>query len=391
MKLVKKIKLKTNKFERELFDFWLRRCRILYNVAIDERKYYYQATGKYLSLYEQKKELVDIKNYDCTWKDIPNKALQEIIFRVDKSFKSFFKGNGFPKYHNKDSFNSIEFVEKDVRIKNNLVFLPKMKYGIKGFESFPINYSGVKLIKENNEYYLGFIVEYNVDNKICNDESVGCDLGLKTLLTDSNGYEIKRFSVKLIKRYENRIKKLNKSLSAKKKRSKSHEKVKKQLNKTYIRLKNSRNDYLHKVSSTYVKQLKEDKIYVGDLTVKELMKNDKSRKEKNFNRTYGTSSIGIFVNYLKYKSVKYNKILNIVGEEYTSKTCSCCGTVKYDLKVSDRTYNCINCGLEIKRDVNGALNILKVGLKTFNPIGINLDEIKSKHSLRKNCSVRATT
>ena len=384
MKLVNKIKIITNKSDREIFDFWLRRCKVLYNVALQEKIWYYKATGKSLSLYEQKKELVDIKQYDESWKDVPNKALQEVIFRLDKTYQSFFRGGGFPKFKNDDNFKSIEFVEKDVRVKNNLVFLPKIKKGFKGTETFPLKYSSVRLVKENNEYYLSFICEYEIKQKLdVNTNVVGCDLGLKTLLTDSNGHKVKRFSVKLIKNYQKKINALQTSLSTKKNGSIKYKKVKKQLNKTYTKLKRSSIDYLHKESTKYIKQVKEDIIVIGELNVKDLMKSNGDKKQKNFSRSYGSSSITSFINLLKYKAKKHSKIVTIVGEEYTSKTCSCCGTVKYNLKVSDRIYNCTYCELNIDRDINGAINIRKIYLKEFNPIGIDLEKIKAKHSLDK--------
>ena len=67
-------------------------CLFLYNIALEEKIEYYKKTGKSLSLYEQKKELVDIKDYDSSWKDVPCKVLQEVIFRLDKSYKSKKQG-----------------------------------------------------------------------------------------------------------------------------------------------------------------------------------------------------------------------------------------------------------------------------------------------------------
>jgi putative transposase len=388
--ITKKIKINPTKYEKETFDFWIRRCKYLYNVALTERIYYYQATGKSLNVYEQKKELVSIKEMDSSWKDIPNKALQEVIFRLDKAYKSFFKSGGFPKYKNNDTFNSIEFVKTDVRIKNNLVYLPKLKKGIKGYEEFPLKYNTVRLLKENNNYFLCFYCENEIITKEINNGVVGCDLGLKTLMTDSKGNEIKRFSTKLTKKYANRIADLNKSLATKKRGSNRRKKVKKQLNKTHNRLKNSRNDYLHKVSTKYIKNTDEDTIVIGDLTVNNLIKKSKTVKQTNINRSYNTSSIKIFVSFMLYKGIREGKIVKIVGEEYTSKTCSCCNKVKHELKVKDRVFNCIDCGLTISRDINGAINIRKIYLDTFRPIGIDLTEVKYKHSLLKNGSVRAT-
>ena len=91
MKFVRKILIEPNKSQKEVIDFWIRRCRTLYNIALEERIEYYRLTGKSLNVYEQKKELVDIKEFDASWKDIPNKCLQDVIFRLDTSYKNFFR------------------------------------------------------------------------------------------------------------------------------------------------------------------------------------------------------------------------------------------------------------------------------------------------------------
>jgi len=80
---------------------------------------------------------------------------------------------------------------------------------------------------------------------------------------------------------------------------------------------------------------------------------------------------------LEYKINSIGKIFIEEDEAYTSKTCSCCGTVKHDLKVKDRVYNCNNCELSISRDKNGAINIKKIYLGLFKPIGIELNNKKS--------------
>ena len=225
----KKIKIYPNKTQKETFDFWLRRCLVLYNVALQEKISYYNISGKYLNVYDQKKELTDIKVFDKTWYDIPNKSLQEIIFRVDNSFKSFFKRGfkGFPKYQN--HLNTIEFVKTDVRIKDNLLYLPKIKENIKIKESIPLNYTSIKLTKDNGFYFLVFTLKENKTLQIDNEDVMGVDLGLKDLYTTSNGDKGLRFSQKLIKKYQYRIKYLNQSLSKKVKRSKHFKKVKKQI------------------------------------------------------------------------------------------------------------------------------------------------------------------
>src|SRR5690606_26842409 len=127
------------------------------------------------------------------------------------------------------------------------------------------NWTSVKLVKESNmDYYLVFLYsEDKIVNPI-NQEILGVDMGLMSLYTDSNGNKSERFSKKLINKYNNRIAKLNQSLSKKKKGSNKFKKVKKQINKTYNRLKNTKKDYLHKESLNLVKNSKEGIIALGD-------------------------------------------------------------------------------------------------------------------------------
>ena len=121
------------------------------------------------------------------------------------------------------------------------------------------------------------------------------------------------------------------------------------------------------------------------------MKSNKSKKQRNFSRAYSNASISLFKTMLEYKIKWSGKIFDKEDEAYTSKTCSCCGTVKHDLKVKDRVYNCNNCDLSIPRDENGAINIKKMYLGIFNPIGVKLNKEKVPNKLGHNCSVRAAT
>ncbi len=352
-----KVKIKPTKNQSEKFDFWFRKCKLLYNIALEEKLIFHKETNKYLNLYVQKKELVDIKLYDKSWNDVPNKSLQEIIFRVDKAFKNFFNGSGFPKF--KKELNSIEFVKTDVRLKDNKLFLPKIKQSIYYTEEIKNNWTSVKLTKSNNEYYLIFLYKEDVEINIENEDVLGVDLGLMSLYTDSNGNKVNRFSKKLINKYQNRIANLSRSLSVKKKGSIKYKKVKNNLNKAYNRLKCSKNDYLHKKSLELVRDSKESIIALGDIEIKNILDNRKTKK--GLIKSFYINSLGIFKQYVMYKSVKYNKLCKLIDECMTSKTCSCCGNIKYDLKLENRIYDCLVCKNSIDRDENSAINMKLLG------------------------------
>ena len=362
-----KVKILPTKGQRETFDFWLRRCKVLYNVALEEKITYYKSTNKYLNLYEQKKELVDIKNFDESWKEVPNKPLQEIIFRVDNSFKTFFKGGGFPKF--KSYLDTIEFVKEDVRLKGGRIYLPKIKQHIKCVEDVKKDWTSVKLTKKNDDYYLIFLYNEEIEINLENEDVLGVDMGLESLYTDSNGDKCKRLSKKLISNHYKRIMELNQSLAKKKKGSRKFKKVKKQLSKTYDKLTNTRKDYLHKESLKLVTK-SEGVIALGDINVKSIIDTNQSDiknkvgnkySKKGMVKSFYLNSLGIFKQYVIYKSIKHNKLCLLINEKMTSKTCSCCGNIKYDLKLNDRTYSCLNCGNSIDRDENSAVNMKMLG------------------------------
>jgi putative transposase len=378
MRFVKKIKISLNKTQTETINFWLRRCKTLYNGALEHRSEVYRKTGKAITYFEQKKELPLLKLEDKSWGDIPNKSLTETLKRVDTTFKNFFRGGGYPKYKNQDNFKSIYFVKEDVRLKQNKLYLPKIKTPISITENVIEGYTSITLKEEGGKYYL--IFNYDNNKLVVKDKetdlllnSVGADLGLKKLLTDSDGFEVKRFSTKLIKRYTDRISELNKSLSKCKKGSKNRKKVKKQLTCTHLRLKNSRLDFQKKEANKYVNYLlgeNKEVLVIGDIQVSKIVNKSEDKKVKSkryLRRSFSNNSLGQFKLLLGNKAESKGLKVYFVNESYTSKACSCCGEVNDNLKLSDRIFKCNNCGEIIDRDRNGAINIKHVWQGQFNP------------------------
>lgn len=380
MRFVNKIHIKPNKTQRETFDFWLRKCYTLYNGALEHRSEVYRKTKKGVTYYEQKKELPLIKKDCSSWSDVPNKSLTETLKRLDNAFNRFFKnGAGYPKYKSIDTFKSIYFVADDVRIKKGEIYLPKMKKPIKVTEEVKEGYKSVVLKREIEKWYL--IFNYDDKKVIIKDEvedkkldSVGIDLGLKTLLTDSDGFEIKRFSSKLTKKYSKRISDLNQSLSKTKKGSRRREKVKRQLTKTYLRYKNTVLDYQKKEISKYLKFKinKETKVLIiGNINISKIVNKENKRSKRALRRSFAKNSVSQFKVLLGNKAESLGLKVYYVSEWNTSKTCSCCGLINDKLNLSDRTFECSNCKTVINRDLNGSINIKKVWHGQFKSYKLN--------------------
>lgn len=373
MKFIKKHRIYPTKNQQEKINFWFRKCNILYNASIEEHIEYYRVKGRYYPMYEQKKELVDIKKHLIEFNDVPNKSLQEIIIRTDKAFKSFFKKyNGFPKYSL--NLTSLFFAKDDIRLKDDFLYLPKIKEAIKYKERILTGWTSARIVRKNNKYYVNFTYDDGNINDLKIDLTYrSFDLGLMNLFVDNIGNKQMRFDIKLYKRYQRRIKELNQSLARKtNKKSKRRNKVKNNLSKTYERLANSRKDFLHKISTNLIKKTPEYNLIFGDIQVKNIIKSKKSNRD--LRRSFYNSSLSMFKQMIEYKGLKFDKNIFFVNEAWTSKTCNCCGKIHHNLKLKDRIFVC-SCGNCIDRDHNSAINIGNVWLGQFTtPTVVNSHE-----------------
>jgi len=205
-------------------------------------------------------------------------------------------------------------------------------------------------------------VNYEIDDSLIQKESliniVGIDVGLNDFAVDSNGNSTK--SPKPLKKYKDKLAKLQRCLSKKKRGSKNRQKTRKKVAKCHARIANIRKDFLHKLSTDYVKNNK--LIAIEDLDVKQMLKNHKLALH------IADASWGEFKRMLEYKSKKYNSILIKIDKYFAStKTCCECETVKDKIGLGDREYICHVCGSCMSRDYNASINILAYALRILIP------------------------
>lgn len=184
------------------------------------------------------------------------------------------------------------------------------------------------------------------------DGSVGVDLGIKTLATLSDGSVIE--NPRHLKKSERKLKRAQRELSRKTKGSNRCAKARAKVARIHAHVANKRNDTLHKLSTWLTKTYSE--ISIEDLNVVGMAKNHALAK------SVMDASFGEFRRQLEYKSARTGAKLNIVDRWYpSSKTCSRCGRVKAKLSLSERTFRCDGCGLNMDRDLNAAININVAG------------------------------
>lgn len=198
------------------------------------------------------------------------------------------------------------------------------------------------------QYFVSIIVDVEIQPNQKTGKSVGIDLGLKSFATLSDGLVIE--NIKFFRDKQSEISKMQKHLSRKTKGSNRHRKNKLKIARLHNKIANKRNDFLHNITTYIVNNY--DNIYIEDLNVLGMLSNHKLAK------AISDTSFSMFRSMLEYKCKWYGKILCVIDRFYpSSKTCSECGWKKENLTLSDRIFKCENCGIEIDRDLNAAINI----------------------------------
>lgn len=343
-------------------------ARYIYNYGLERKIKFYSETKKSVSRFTIQADLPKLKKAEGTkWlAEVNSLSLQAALLNLDMAFTRFFKEKkGFPKFKskhaNRQSFQVPQNTKVDYDTKR--VFLPKFNEGIKC--RFDRQFSGkIKTSTVSRaptgKYFISILVETedSIPNKAPIDENkaVGVDLGIKTFATLSDGTEIQ--NPKYLKKALKKLKRLQRSVSRKKKGSNSRKKAVKLLAHQYEKVADKRKDFLHKTSKYLIGHY--DTICLETLSARDMM------KDHRLAQALSDISIGMFNAYMDYKAEWYGKNIIRIGRfEPSSKMCSC-GHVHRGLKLSDRVWRCPACGAVNQRDLLAAQNIKKFAFKLNN-------------------------
>jgi putative transposase len=204
------------------------------------------------------------------------------------------------------------------------------------------------------KYYASILVQQELNPMPSTGKVVGIDLGLKELMTLSNGQVIN--NPRWFRDNQSELRKHQKHLRRKTKDSNRYHRQRIKVAKVHEDITNSRNYFLHNISTELVKTF--DLIVVEDLNVSGMLKNHKLAK------SISDVSWSSFVSMLEYKCNWYGKVLVKIDRFFpSSKTCSSCGHKEEKMPLSVREWTCPNCGSKHDRDLNASINILKEGWK----------------------------
>ena len=381
--MIKAIKVRlhpNNKQIKKLFQY-AGCARFAYNWAISRERENYNRGNNFLSDNELRKEFTRLKHQQHSWlKNVSNNVTKQAIKDACNTYKRFFNGQcRYPKFKSKKrstpSFyqdtGKIQFTDTHVKVegfsmsqRRNKQQLNWIRLCEKGRIPIDCKYMNPRFTYDGLYWYVSVSVEVPDNPNATTNDGVGIDLGLKDLAICSDGNKYPNVNkTPRVKKLEKRKRRLQRSISRRyesNRKGNSYCKTRNiikgehELLKVTKRLTNIRHNHLHQTTSEIIKR-KPSFICIEDLNVSGMMKN------KHLSKAVQQQGLYEFRRQIEYKS-NWNHIPVIIADRYfpSSKLCSCCGTIKNDLKLADRIYRC-DCGNTIDRDFQASLNLKKYG------------------------------
>ncbi|MBP2651262.1 MAG: transposase, OrfB family [Firmicutes bacterium] len=352
-------------------------CRYIYNFYLAHNKEVYEQEKRFVSGMDFSKWLNNEylpNNPEFAWiKSVSSKAVKQAIMNGEKAFKRFFKGESkFPNFKKKKRQDVKAYFPKnnktDWTVERHRINIPTIgviQLKEKGYIPTEALVKSGTISMQAGKYFVSVLVEVSdvCQNNMPKTKGIGIDLGIKDLAIVSNEKTFKNINksskVKhLVRKLEREQRRLSKKYENKKKRgeqsatySANITKQVKKVQSIHMKLTNIRKDYTNKVVNEIVKP-KPSHVTIEDLNVSGMMKN------RHLSKVIAQQNFYYFRTKLEYKCRLNGIELRMVDRFYpSSKICSCCGNSKKDLKLSDRTYVCKECGLVIDRDLNASINL----------------------------------
>lgn len=356
-----KTELDPNNKQRSFFSRCAGTSRYVYNWGLAEWKRQYDA-GEKPSQYGLCKQFNSIKDEMCPWiRELPYAVVESSFVNLGYAFKNFFRRikagdvkSGYPRFKKRGIKTSFQL--RGTKIENDRVRLTGIGWvRLKESNYIPsaAEYGIYATISERaGRWFISVLVKNGADEKYIKNGNgyLGIDLGVKALATFSDGTVFE--NPKTIYKYEKQLARLNRELHRRKPGSANRKKTKERLSRLYYKTTNIRKHALHQVSYYATAKSKPGVIVLENLNVKGMTANH------HLSRAVLDASFGELRRQIEYKAARRGIEVVLADRWFaSSKTCSRCGCINQNLKLSDRTYVCNDCGLTIDRDLNAAINL----------------------------------
>jgi len=359
MKTAYKFRMYPNRQQEAQLDLNLETCRHLYNLALADRKYFYETEG-ISRTYEDQAAMLVVEKKDGNFTCVFSQVLQDVLCRLDKSFKAFFRRvkngekPGYPRFKGVGWYKSFTYPQVGFKLDCSKLTLSKIG-SIRIFKHREVE-GKIKTctIKKDllGHWYAILVSEMEDVPQVEPKVAIGVDVGLKNMVALSDGTAIQypRYYVQA----EKKLAVAQRELSRKKKGSINRQVAKTRVAKLHQKIQNHRDEFLHQVSRKLVDSA--DLIVFENLNISGMLKNHHLAKHIQ------DHAWGKLIQFTQSKAAKAGKVVELVDARYTSQKCSQCGII-VPKTLAERVHRCLNCGLEMDRDINASLNIRTLGLR----------------------------
>jgi putative transposase len=336
--------------------------RLVYNKALHERtqawyerqeRVGYSETSSLLTQWKKEEDLDFLNEVSCV-------PLQQGLRHLQTAFTNFFSGRtAYPNFKKKRNGGSAEFTKSAFKFRDKEIYLAKCSEPLpirwsrhipKGCEPSTVTVS----LHPSGRWHISIRFDDPTIKPLpVNENAIGIDLGVTSLIADSNGKKIT--NPKHFKKHHKRLKKAQKNLARKQKGSKNREKARIKVAKIHLEISDARKDFLHKLTTRLVRE--NQVIAVESLAVKNMVKNHKLAL------AISDSGWSELIRQLDYKCRWYGRKLVEIDRWFpSSKRCNSCGHIVEKMPLNIREWQCPNCGTNHDRDINASKNILAAGL-----------------------------
>jgi putative transposase len=326
---------------------------------LEERRDAWRKQRVSISLYDQQKELTELRATDSEWNALPVWVARSALARVDRAFKAFFRRvkahqtPGFPRFRPRERYDTFDLGSNPPRCEGDRVLLPKL--GLVKFNKYRElrgEVQHVSISRTARGWAISFICNVGeAPTKPVSTKPIGIDVGLEAFATLSTGERIE--NPRFFRASSGVLARRQQSLAKKQRGSMSRKVAKALVVRAHEHIQNQRLDFARKLAVALFSRF--DLVIHEDLAISRMVRG-------NLAKSIHDVGWGIFLRCLALRAENAGRHVIAVDPKFTSQACAACGTVAKKT-LDERQHVCSSCGFSAHRDHNAALIILGRGLR----------------------------